>query len=146
MYAVIEAGGRQHKVQVNTTITMDRLALPEGTEVQFDRVFLIGSDRGAQVGTPTVAEAMVRGRILKHLRGPKIRGFKYKPKKRYRRRFGHRSDLTQVFIEAIEAGMAADLVAKETATDEEIEEATAADTAGPETAEESHEASAVEEN
>lgn len=111
MYAVIESGGQQHKVQVNATVTVDRLAVPEGEKVNFDRVLLIRGAAGTQVGRPTVADAVVRGRVMKHLRGPKIRGFKYQPKKRTRRWFGHRSEWTQVLIEAIEAGVAGDAAA-----------------------------------
>lgn len=102
MYAVIESGGQQHKVQVNDRVTVDRLAVPEGGTVNFDRVLLVSGAEGTQVGMPTVPGAVVRGRVVKHLRGPKVHGFKYQPKKRTRRRFGHRSEWTQVLIEAIE--------------------------------------------
>jgi large subunit ribosomal protein L21 len=128
MYAVIESGGQQHKVQVNATVTVDRLAVPEGAMVQFNRVLLLSGDGDTQVGTPTVADAVVRGRVVKHLRGPKIRGFTYEPKKRYRRRFGHRSELTQVLIEAIETEAAKVEEEPETAA---VEEAPAEVAVGP---------------
>jgi len=75
-----------------------------GERVTFDRVYLVCREGEVLVGQPTVPEASVTGRVVRHFRGRKIRGFKYKPKKRYSRRFGQRAELTEVFIEEIRLG------------------------------------------
>lgn len=104
MYALIESGGQQHKVEPGRYITVDRLPVEVGEEVVFNRVLMVRTDDGVAVGAPMVEDAVVRGRIRRHLRGRKIVGFKYKPKKGYRRRWGARADLTQVTILEIEVG------------------------------------------
>lgn len=104
MYAVIESGGQQHRVQENGLVRVDRLAVEKGSPVLFERVLLVQDGENLRVGTPTVDQAVVQGRVVRHFRGRKIRGFKYKAKKNYRRRFGHRSELTEVRIEKIVLG------------------------------------------
>ena len=104
MYALIESGGQQHKVEPGRYLTLGRLAVAEGESVVFDRVLLVRTDADTTVGTPVVEGAEVRGTVRRHLRGPKINGMKYKPKKGYSKRWGARRDLTQVDIVAIVAG------------------------------------------
>ena len=103
MYAIIKAGGRQFKVAENDVIQLDRLAVPEGDEIVVNEVMLVSDDGGVKIGAPYVAGAAVHGKVLRHYKGRKIRGFTYKPKKDIRRRFGHRQLHTAVQIAKIES-------------------------------------------
>jgi large subunit ribosomal protein L21 len=103
MYALIETGGKQYRVEKDSVITIEKLPVAEGETVTFDKVLLVGKDGETVVGTPYVANAKVTGKVVKHGRGEKIVVFKYKPKKNYKRKKGHRQPFTQVVIESIEA-------------------------------------------
>lgn len=100
-YAVWSAGGKQYLAVEGQSLEVERLATAEGEPVEFREVLLVAEDDRVQVGTPTVEGAIVHGRVLAHLRGPKIRVFKYAPKKRTRKRQGHRQGLTRVRIDRI---------------------------------------------
>ncbi len=100
-YAIVETGGKQYRVSVGDRISVERLAADDGSEIAIDRVLMLGGDRPARVGTPTVSGASVSATVDNHFRGEKIVVFKYKPKKRYRRRIGHRQELTHLTITAI---------------------------------------------
>jgi large subunit ribosomal protein L21 len=101
MYAIIDEGGRQHRVTAGDTIRIDR-EVPEGeTNVTFDRVLLVGGAGDARIGSPLVAGATVTAEVLGEARGPKIDIFKYKRRKGYRKRQGHRQTYTAVKITAI---------------------------------------------
>jgi large subunit ribosomal protein L21 len=101
MYAIIDEGGRQHRVTAGDMIRIDR-EVPEGeTNVTFDRVLLVGGAGDARIGTPVVAGATVTAEVLGEARGPKIDIFKYKRRKGYRKRQGHRQTYTAVKITAI---------------------------------------------
>ena len=102
MYAVIQTGGKQYRVEPEDVIAVERLDVEVGDAVEFDSVLAV-SDNGLKVGTPTVKGAKVVGTVLANERGPKIRVFKYKPKKHYKRTRGHRQSLTRVRIDEIEA-------------------------------------------
>jgi large subunit ribosomal protein L21 len=102
-YAIIETGGKQYRVAVGDRLSVEKLPLESGSDVTFDRVLMVGGSGPARVGTPLVAGATVSGQIEEQYRGQKIVVFKYKPKKRYRRRTGHRQALTRVAITAINA-------------------------------------------
>ena len=103
MFAIIKSGARQYKVLPETVIVVNRLALDEGAAFETDQVLLVGGDDGkARVGTPLVSGARVRGKVLGHERGKKIVIFKMKRRKNYRRKRGHRQELTRVQIESIE--------------------------------------------
>jgi large subunit ribosomal protein L21 len=104
MYAVIETGGKQYRVAPGDVIDVEIFA--EGTEagatVAFDRVLMVGGEEGkVQVGAPLVDGATVSGSFVTDLRGPKIRVFKFKRRKGYRRTKGHRQDLQRVRIDEI---------------------------------------------
>jgi large subunit ribosomal protein L21 len=103
LYAIIETGGKQYRVAVGDTLSIEKLPVKPGADVTFDRVLMVGSDGSARVGTPLLAGATVQAQVEQQYRGPKIVVFKYKPKKRYRRRTGHRQSLTRVAITAINA-------------------------------------------
>jgi len=102
-YAIIETGGKQYRVAVGDRLSIEKLPIEAGSGITFDRVLMVGGDGSPRVGTPLVAGATVQAEVEQQFRGPKIVVFKYKPKKRYRRRTGHRQALTRVAITAINA-------------------------------------------
>jgi large subunit ribosomal protein L21 len=102
-YAIIETGGKQYRVAVGDQLSIEKLPIEAGSGITFDRVLMVGGDGSPRVGTPLVAGATVQAEVEQQFRGPKIVVFKYKPKKRYRRRTGHRQALTRVAITAINA-------------------------------------------
>ena len=105
MYAIIKSGSRQYQVQPESVIEVNRLALEEGAAFETDQVLLFDNDgQDVQIGAPFVSGAKVKGKVLTHLRGRKIIVFKHKRRKNYRRTRGHRQELTQLLIEAIEVG------------------------------------------
>lgn len=103
MYAVIETGGKQYKVAEGDAIYVEKLDAPVGEQVVLDRVLLVSKDGDVVVGTPTVADAKVTAKVEDHGKGEKIIVFKYKPKKNYRKKTGHRQPFTKLVIEKIEA-------------------------------------------
>jgi large subunit ribosomal protein L21 len=105
MYAIVEAGGKQHRVEVGQRIAVERVwpGAEPGSQVVFDRVLLLRDDARVAVGSPTVAGATVKATLVRELRGDKIIIFKKKRRKGFRRTRGHRQDLLEVRIDAIEA-------------------------------------------
>ena len=101
MFAVIKSGGRQYKVSVGQKLEVNRLPVEVGKQVQFDEVLLISDAGNTMVGSPIVADAMVLATAIEHARGEKLIVFKYKSKKRYRHRRGHRQELTVFTIDDI---------------------------------------------
>lgn len=100
MYAVIVSGGKQYRVTKGDTIYVEKLDLEDNSTVSFD-VLMIGSDEGVKIGNPTVAGAMVEGKIIGQVKGEKIIIYKYKSKKNYHRRAGHRQHYTKVEITTV---------------------------------------------
>jgi len=100
-YAIVEQGGKQYKAVPGSTLEVDRLPVEEGAAVELDRVLLLADEDQIQVGTPTVAGAKVKAVVESHFKGPKIIVFKYKPRKRYRRKRGHRQQYTRLRIQEI---------------------------------------------
>jgi len=101
VYAVIETGGKQYRVAAGDVIEVEKLPAEAGSQVEIDRVLMLAGDTGISLGTPIVPGARVVATITEHFRGPKIRIFKMKAKKRYRRRMGHRQSLTRLKIDSI---------------------------------------------
>ncbi|WP_059103933.1 50S ribosomal protein L21 [Shouchella shacheensis] len=97
MYAIIETGGKQIKVEEGQEIYIEKLDAEAGDEVSFDKVLFVGGD-SAKVGSPFVEGATVTGTVDKHGRNKKIIVYKMKPKKNYRRKQGHRQPYTKVTI------------------------------------------------
>jgi large subunit ribosomal protein L21 len=126
MYAVVDSGGKQYRVEPGRTLVLDRLDAEAGATVTFDRVLLIGDDDSITLGTPTVSGATVRGTVLEHGRGPKVIVFRFRPKAHYRRRTGHRSELTRVRIDEIATGTGRKAAAKAPAKDDASEQTQAA--------------------
>ncbi len=102
MYAVIETGGKQYKVQYGDVIFVEKLAAAEDEQVTF-QVVAIGGEDGLKVGAPYVEGATVTGKVMKNGKAKKITVFTYKPKKNAKRKMGHRQPYTKVQIEAINA-------------------------------------------
>ncbi|SRR5258708_6907914 len=101
-YAIIETGGKQYKVTEGSVITVDRLPVEVDTVYTFPDVLLF-VDGDIKVGTPTLSDVFVVGKVLEHTKGEKIRVLKFKAKAKYRRSTGFRAFLTKVQIESIGA-------------------------------------------
>lgn len=100
-YAIVQSGGKQYRAAVGQIIQVEKLEAEE--DVSFDHVLLVKREDGKiDVGTPVVKGVVVKGKVVAQGKGPKIRGFKYKAKVNYRKRYGHRQPFTAVRIEAIE--------------------------------------------
>lgn len=101
MYAVVETGGKQYRVTVGQEIDVERLDGEDGAEVTLDRVLLVATGEQVSVGSPLVEGARVLATIERQAKGDKIVVFKFRPKKRYRRKRGHRQLLTRLRIKEI---------------------------------------------
>ena len=101
MYAVIESCGKQYKVTKGDVVFFEKLNEEEGKKVTFDKVVLLSDEGKIEVGTPYVKGIKVEGKVIAHGKGQKIIVFKYKAKKNYRRKQGHRQPYTKVEITAI---------------------------------------------
>jgi large subunit ribosomal protein L21 len=101
MYAVIETGGKQYRVNQGDVIKVEKLPADVGEKVDFDRVLLVGEGTDVKVGSPTVDGASVSGTVVEQDRHRKIIVFKMKRRKNYRRKQGHRQDYTGVLIDKI---------------------------------------------
>src|SRR6185503_12050166 len=104
MYAVVESGGKQYKVEEGASLLVDRLDAKEGDKVSLRPVLF--RDGEVIVGAKDLAKVKVEAKVAAHLRGPKIKDFKYKAKKGYRRRAGHRSELTRLEVTSLKGGAA----------------------------------------
>ena len=100
MYAIIQTGGKQYKVEVGNQIMVEKLESDVNAEVSFETL-LVADDSGVKVGKPVLSGVVVRGKVLEHGKGKKVVVFKYKPKKDSRTKRGHRQPYTKVEILAI---------------------------------------------
>ena len=100
MYAIIQTGGKQYKVEAGDEILVEKLSAEEGDEIAFD-VLLVSSEDGVTVGKPLVEGVTAKAKVLGHGKGKKVIVFKYKPKKDYRKKQGHRQPFTRVEILSI---------------------------------------------
>jgi large subunit ribosomal protein L21 len=103
MYAVIETGGKQYRVNKGDVIKVEKLTVDVGQKVDFDRVLLVGEGSDVKVGNPLVDGASVSGTVVEQDRHRKIVVFKMKRRKGYRRKQGHRQDYTGVLIDKIKS-------------------------------------------
>jgi large subunit ribosomal protein L21 len=103
MFAVVRTGGKQYKVANGDIIRVEKLAGEAGQSIQLDEVLLISDNGGTTIGTPVVAGAAVTAEVVAQDRGPKIIVFKKKRRQNYRRKNGHRQDLTVLRITGITA-------------------------------------------
>ena len=123
MYAVIETGGKQYRVEKGDTIRVEKMDVPEGEKVVFERV-LLASNEGRIYAGPEAEKVKVEGTIVRHGRAKKIIVFKYKPKKGYHRKKGHRQAFTEIKVDKITGGPRASRASK--TKKEEAEESAAA--------------------
>ena len=101
MFAVVETGGKQYKVNEGDVIFVEKLSVEEGEKVVFDKILAVGTDDGLRVGKPYVAGAAVTASVVKNGKGKKIYVMTYTPKKNEKRKIGHRQPYTKVQIESI---------------------------------------------
>ena len=135
MYAVIESGGKQFRVELGTEIEVDRLEAEPGQTIQFERVLLVAGDGEAAIGQPTVTNAAVSALVVRRDRGDKVIVFKYRPKARRRVKKGHRQDLTILRIADIVLGDRSAAQAAETERAEKARQQDAAKAAAAQQAE-----------
>ncbi|NPV60349.1 MAG: 50S ribosomal protein L21 [Actinobacteria bacterium] len=100
MFAVIETGGKQYRVEQGSVIRIEKIDVPEGDSVVFDKVLLAGGE-GEVLAGPEAGRVKVEGTVVRHGKGKKIIVFKYKPKKGYHRKQGHRQLFTEVRVDRI---------------------------------------------
>ena len=103
MYAVIETGGKQYRVQEGDELIIEKLDAEADSEVVFDKVIAAGEGADLKIGTPYVDGASVKGKVVENGKLPKVIVFKYKAKKDYRKKRGHRQPYTKVKIESVNA-------------------------------------------
>jgi len=103
MYAVVSSGGKQYRVQQGETLKVEKISGEVGSPVSFDRVLMYSDGKNVKVGQPIIADVTVTGHIVEQGKAKKILVFKYKRRKRYRRKQGHRQQFTAVKIDSIEA-------------------------------------------
>ena len=104
MYAVIKSGGKQHKVSEGEEILLEKISLDEGEVIEFSEVLAVNKDCNLNVGKPLLEGAVVKGKVINHLKTKKITVIKMKRRKDYRKKQGHRQNLTKVKIESISYG------------------------------------------
>ena len=101
MYAIIKTGGKQYRVNEGDVISVEKLDVASGEKVVFDEILVVSKDGELQIGAPVVAGAKVEGTVVQQGKEKKVIVFKYKPKKDYRKKQGHRQPFTRVKIEKI---------------------------------------------
>ena len=113
MYAIVKTGGKQYRVEQGQTLLVERLPEDEGATVALEPLMVRSEE--TVFDAAGLAKAKVEAKILEHLRGPKIRVFKFKPKSGYKRTAGHRQELTRIEVTSIKAGAARKAAAKKQA-------------------------------
>ena len=103
-YAIVEASGTQFWIQTNRYYDFNRLQAEIGETVTLKNVLLINEGKGAKIGKPYIQGATVELKVLEHRRGPKVIVYKMRPKKKTRRKNGHRQELTRVMVQSISTG------------------------------------------
>lgn len=101
MYAIIETGGKQYKVEEGNVLMVEKLETVKGEKVIFDKILAVSTQKGLEVGMPYVKDATVDAKVLEQGKGEKIIVFKYKAKKNYKKKQGHRQPYTRIQIEKI---------------------------------------------
>ncbi len=102
MYAVIKTGGKQYRVSTGEKLKVESLPAEVGTEITLDQVLMVGDGDNVKTGTPTVAGASVKATVLAHGRGEKIKIFKMRRRKHYRKTLGHRQNYTEIQVSGIQ--------------------------------------------
>ena len=104
MFAIVETGSKQYRVSPGEVIQVEKLPVDVGAEAELDRVILLNQDGSVQVGSPYLDGAKVKAQVLRHGRGKKILVMKYKKRKNYRRKLGHRQSFTELKVTDIVTG------------------------------------------
>ncbi len=104
MYAIVECGGRQYRAEEGHSFVVEKLPYEVGEQIELEKVLLISADDDVTIGQPQVADAAVKATIVEQFRGKKILVWKYRPRKRYRKRQGHRQSYTRLRIDEIVTG------------------------------------------
>jgi large subunit ribosomal protein L21 len=128
MYAIVKTGGKQYRVEEGQSLLVEKLAVDEGAKVALEPLLYRG-DREILDGAD-LAKVKVEARVLGHERGPKLRVVKFKPKRGYKRRNGHRQDLTRIEITSIKAGAASRAASAERTSDAPAAAATGGEEGG----------------
>jgi large subunit ribosomal protein L21 len=103
MYAVVASGGKQYKVEAGEVLRVEKIDGEVGAKVAFDKVLMLSDGENVQIGRPVVADVVVNGHIVAQGKAKKILVFKYKRRKHYRRKQGHRQQFTAIKIDSITA-------------------------------------------
>ena len=103
MYAVIESGGKQHRVEEGEVLKLEKLEAATGEKVDFDKVLMVGEGESVKIGTPYVEGSKVTAEVLSQARGDKVKIIKFSRRKHYRKQQGHRQWYTEVKITGIKA-------------------------------------------
>ena len=98
MYAIIETGGKQYRVEKGDVIDVELLEAEKGDKIEFKNVLFLNSGSATKIGAPNIAGCSVLGELMQEVRGPKVINFKYKKRKNYRRKVGHRQNYLRVKI------------------------------------------------
>jgi len=104
VYAIVESGGRQYRAEEGHGFSVEKLPYEVGDQIVLENVLLLANGDGVKIGQPTLAGVSVKATVVEQYRGEKIFVWKYKPKKRYRHRAGHRQSYTRLRIDEIVAG------------------------------------------
>ncbi len=102
MYAVIKSGGKQHKVAEGEIITIEKIDVEEGSNVEFSEVLAVNKEGNLQVGRPLLEGAKVVGKVINHIKAPKVTIIKMKRRQDWRKKQGHRQNLSKIEIKSIE--------------------------------------------
>ena len=103
MYAIVNTGGKQYKIQQGDVLRVENIPGEVGSPVSFDKVLMFSDGENVNIGRPVLDNVAVKGHIVDQGKGKKIIVFKYKRRKRYRRKLGHRQQYTEIKIDSIEA-------------------------------------------
>ncbi len=103
MYAIVNTGGKQYKIHPGDVLRVEKIPGEIGNSVSFDRVLMFSDGENVSIGRPVLDNVMVKGHIMEQGKAKKIIVFKYKRRKRYRRKLGHRQQYTAIKIDSIEA-------------------------------------------
>ena len=102
MYAVIKSGGKQHKVAEGEVITIEKIDVEEGSNIEFSEVLAVNKEGNLQVGKPLLEGAKVVGKVINHIKAPKVTIIKMKRRQDWRKKQGHRQNLSKIEIKSIE--------------------------------------------
>lgn len=101
MYAVIQSGGKQHRILEGQTVRLEKIDAEKGSAINFDKILMVGEGADLEIGAPYLDKAKVSGEIVEHGRGKKIKIVKFRRRKHHRKQMGHRQWFTEVKITAI---------------------------------------------